>query len=59
MRTKELIRMLKDNGITLVRSGNNHDIYYSKITNKKFAVPRHPAEIPTGTLNILKDAGLK
>ena len=29
-------------------------------TGKQFAVPRHKAEIPTGTLNnILKDVGLK
>ncbi|RHT20963.1 type II toxin-antitoxin system HicA family toxin [Clostridium sp. AM33-3] len=59
MRYPELTRMLSDNRCYLLRHGTNHDIWHSEITGKNFPVPRHKAEIPTGTLkNILKDAGL-
>lgn len=57
---QELLKLLKKYGIQLEEHGARHDIYYSPITGKSFPVPRHKAEIPTGTLNsILKDAGLK
>lgn len=60
MKTQELLKMLKKNRCKLIRNGTRHDIWYSEITGKEFAVPRHKAEIPIGTLNnILKDAGLK
>lgn len=60
MKTQELLKILKKNRCKLIRNGTRHDIWYSEITGKEFAVPRHKAEIPTGTLNnILKDAGLK
>lgn len=60
MKTQELLKLLKKNKCYVLRNGNRHDIWYSEITGKQFAIPRHKAEIPTGTLNnILKDAGLK
>lgn len=60
MRTGELLKLLKQNGIILKRNGKKHDIYYSPITNKFFPVPRHKTEIAEGTLkSILTDAGLK
>lgn len=60
MKTQELIKLLKKNKCRLLRNGSRHDIWYSKITNKQFSVPRHKAEIPVGTLkNIFKDAGLE
>lgn len=60
MKTQELLKMLKKGNCELLRNGSRHDIWYSKTTGKQFAVPRHKAEIPAGTLNnILKDAGLK
>ena len=60
MKTQELLKMLKNTNCKLIRNCSGHDIWYSPITGKQFAVPRHKAEIPTGTLNnILKDAGLK
>ncbi|MFA0815986.1 MAG: type II toxin-antitoxin system HicA family toxin [Anaerofustis sp.] len=60
MRTKELLRLLNKNGITLVRHGSNHDVYYSPITEKTFPVPRHTNEIKTATLkSILRSAGLE
>ena len=60
MKTQELLKLLKKNGCSVLRNGRRHDIWYSNITDKQFSVPRHKAEIPTGTLNnILKDAGIK
>lgn len=60
MKTQELLKILKRSNCTVLRHGSNHDIWTSSITGKQFAVPRHKAEIPIGTLNnILKDAGLK
>lgn len=60
MKTAELLKLFKKEGVQLTRRGKRHDIYYSPITKKEFPVPRHKTEIATGTLNsILKDAGLK
>lgn len=60
MKTSELLKILKKNGCYLVRNGTRHDIWFSPITSKQFAVPRHKDDIKLGTLNnILKDAGLK
>lgn len=60
MKLQELTKLLKKSKCKLLRNGSRHDIWYSEITGKQFTVPRHKAEIPTGTLNnILKDAGLK
>lgn len=60
MKTSELLKLLKKNGCKLIRNGKRHDIYLNPTTGQEFAVPRHKAEIPTGTANsILKDAGLK
>lgn len=60
MKTQELIKLLKKNMCYLKRNGSRHDIWHSDETGKDFPVPRHKAEIPTGTLNnILKDAGLR
>lgn len=60
MKTTELLKILKKNGCYLIRHGSNHDIWFSPITNKQFAVPRHKDEIKTGTLkSILRDAGIE
>lgn len=60
MKTSELLKLFKENGIILNRYGKKHDLYFSPITYKIFPVPRHKTEITRGTLqNILKDAGLK
>lgn len=61
MKISELIKLLKNAGCYQIRSGANHDIWYSPITNKKFQVPRHGAkEVKTGLVQgIFKDAGLK
>lgn len=60
MKTSELLKLLKENGIRLHKHGKRHDMYYSPITNKIFPIPRHKTEVASGTLqSILKDAGLK
>ena len=60
MKTTELIKILKKNGCYLVRHGSNHDIWFSSISSRQFAVPRHKDEVKTGTAkNIFKDAGIK
>lgn len=60
MKIQELLKLLKKNNCEVLRNGSRHDIWFSPVTKKQFAVPRHKAEIPIGTLNnILKDAGLK
>lgn len=59
MKTGELLKLLKKNGIVFVRAGKKHDIYYSPKTGIQFPVPRHKTEIAPGTLkSILSDAGL-
>lgn len=55
MKTSELKKILRENDCYLHREGTNHEIWISKRTNQKFAVPRHNSqEIPTGTLNNIK-----
>ena len=59
MKTSELIKILKKNKCCVSRHGTRHDIWYSRMTGKEFAVPRHKSEIPIGTLrHILGDAGI-
>jgi len=60
VKTNELLKILKKAGCTLIRHGSNHDIWYSTVTEKQFAVPRHKKEIKTGTATaILRDAGIE
>jgi len=61
MKTSELIRYLKKQGIKLHRHGKRHDIYINPENGKKAEVPRHHSkEIGTGLRNqILEDLGLK
>lgn len=59
MKTSELLKILKKNGCYLLRHGKRHDIWYSPITSKQFAIPRHKDEIKSGTQkSILEDAGI-
>lgn len=57
----ELKKLLKKNGCTLEREGSRHEIWYSKITDKRFTVGRHTTqEVPKGTLKSIKEAaGIK
>lgn len=60
-KVSEKKRQLKKAGCYMLREGGNHEIWYSPITGKQFAVPRHDAqELKKGTeKNIDKAAGLK
>ncbi len=60
MNSRDLIKELRALGCFLVRHGKgDHQIWYSPITNKKFAVPHPKQDLPIGTLNsIKKSAGL-
>ena len=61
MKGSELLRKLRAEGCHLVESRTNHDWWYSTITERHFAIPRHRAkEIPKGTLkNISKASGVE
>lgn len=60
MKRSELLKLFSKYKIKLLQHGKRHDIYYSPITQKCFPVPRHAAEIATGTLkSIKKDSGIK
>lgn len=60
MKYSELVKQLTEIKCRIVRSGREHDIWYSPVTDKKFTVPRHKTkDVPMGTLNsIRKSAGL-
>lgn len=61
MKYSELEKELRKIKCTIVRRGNNHNIWYSPVTGEKFPVSRHKTEdVPTGTLRSIKRAaGLK
>ena len=60
MKTSELIKILRRNGILFERHGTNHDAYRSTKSGIFIIVPRHAEEIPKGTAEkILKDACIK
>lgn len=60
MKVSEIKKLLNKAGCYCIREGDNHEIWYSPITNRQFAVPRHNSkELPTGTEKaIKKQAGL-
>ena len=60
MKISEPLKILKQHGCVLVRSGGSHDIWYSPKSRQKISLPRHRAkEIATGTADrILKEAGI-
>jgi predicted RNA binding protein YcfA (HicA-like mRNA interferase family) len=53
-----LVRLLEDAGCKLIRQGKgSHEIWYSPITRRSFAVPRNTIMKHTAN-SALKDAGL-
>jgi len=57
---KEVKRKIQKAGCYFVRSGGNHEIWKSPITNRKFQIPRHAVDIPIGTLrDIQTKSGVK
>lgn len=62
MKVSEIQKKIAASGYcSLIRHGDNHDIWKNNKTGKEFQIPRHPSkELPKGTAyKILKDAGLK
>ncbi len=62
MKSRELVKVLKQNGWTLIRVKGSHHIFKHQSLPNLVVVPIHGenADVPTGTLNdILKKAGLK
>mgnify|MGYP001000124610 CR=1 FL=1 len=55
MTSKEVRKLLKDNGCYLKRQGKgDHEIWFSPITGKTFPVPHPKRQIPVGTLKSIK-----
>ncbi|MCL2015216.1 MAG: type II toxin-antitoxin system HicA family toxin [Defluviitaleaceae bacterium] len=61
MKTSELIKKLKKQGVIFHSNGKNHDWYINTNNGKMTQIGRHGSkEIPTGTYNdIMQKLGLK
>ncbi|MGD9567884.1 MAG: type II toxin-antitoxin system HicA family toxin [Sedimentibacter sp.] len=60
MTSKEIIKLLENNGFVCVRQNGSHKFYINVKTKKMTTVPIHNKDLPKGTeQKILKDAGLK
>ena len=61
VKVSELLRLLEQDGWTLVRQRGSHGIYRHPVKSGQVVVPVHGSkEVASGTLNsILKKAGLK
>lgn len=61
MKVSELKQLLRKNDCYFYRQGSRHEIWISRITGKKFQVPRHETQdVPVGTLKSIKEsAGIK
>lgn len=58
MKDKDLLKLLKKNGWTVVRINGSHHVLQKD--EKTTVIPLHGKDIPTGLLNrILKETGLK
>ena len=56
MKTKDLIKRLRDAGCVLSRHGGSHDKWTNPKTGISQFVPRHSGEVPTGLADkLLKD----
>ena len=59
MTSKQMIKLLKQNGFIEIRQAGSHKIMNNPVTNKSVVVPFHAKDLPKGTeRNILKQAGL-
>lgn len=60
MKSRELIKMLKDDGWALKSIEGSHHHFVHPTKEGKVTVPHPKKDLPKGTLNsILKQAGLK
>ncbi|MCI8388168.1 MAG: type II toxin-antitoxin system HicA family toxin [Clostridiales bacterium] len=57
MKTKDLIKLLENNGWKLIRHGGNHDVYGNG--NKIESVPRHKETDEMLAKSIIRKHGLK
>ena len=59
MTSKEMIKLLKQNGFEEIRQVGSHKQFLNRKTGKKTTVPFHNKDLPIGTeKNILKQAGI-
>jgi predicted RNA binding protein YcfA (HicA-like mRNA interferase family) len=60
MNSRDIIKMLKDDGWCLVRMRGSHHQFKHSVKTGLVTVPHPEKDIPKGTLNsIMKQAGLK
>ena len=59
MTSKQMVKLLKQNGFIEIRQAGSHKILNNPVTNRSVVVPIHAKDLPKGTeRNILKQAGL-
>ena len=59
MTSKQMVKLLKENGFHLVRTNGSHFQFYNETTNRRTTVPMHNKDLKKGLeQKILKDAGL-
>jgi len=59
IKPKELIAALEKAGFELRRQTGSHAIMYKPGTRRSISVPRHPKDLPKGTVRaIIREAGL-
>lgn len=57
---KQMGRLLKKNGFTIVREGTRHTKYTNPVTKVTITIPRHAKELGKGIEDaILREANLK
>lgn len=50
MKTRQFCAEIRAAGCYIIRSGGNHDIWYSPMTGRKWPIGRHGSqELPSGT----------
>lgn len=60
MKSREMVKLLKDNGFIEVSQNGSHKKMFNPETNVTIIVPMHSKELKKGTeQGILRDAGLK
>lgn len=58
---RDLIKKLKKSGFAFDRHARgSHEIWYNQLTKKRTTIPRHPGDLPEGTVRaILRQAGIE
>lgn len=58
--SKEMCRLLEQNGFVCIRSNGSHRMYSNPVTKKSIVVPYHAKDLKPGLeKSILKQAGIK